>query len=93
MTVINDSEKTINDKTCKTIVLLKIIMIIDETAEINDNKVAETIETNVSSTTCFSTIFLLSIFPIRIAEKPNKSVNTKENTVVNIPANSLFITI
>lgn len=61
--------------------------IIEQITEINDRTVADIMETKVSSTTFFSSSFLLSSFPTIIAANPNKTVKTKEKTVVNIPLN------
>jgi hypothetical protein len=75
----------------RIIVSLTFIIAIERTTEIRDNNVADTIEINVSSTTRFSMLFLLSIFPTRIAANPNSIVNTSEKTVVSIPASSTSI--
>lgn len=61
-------------------------------AESNDSNVADTIDIKVSSTTCFSIAFLLSIFPTKIAANPNNTVNTSEKTVVSTSASFSSIT-
>ena len=65
---------------------------IDKTAEINDIRVAETIDTKVSSATCFSFLLSLSILLTITAANPNSTVKTIEKTVVNNSAKSSLIT-
>ena len=65
--------------------------IIDAIALINDRIFEVSTETKVSSVTCFSSSFLLSIFPTRTAANPNSTVKTKAYTVVKTLATLLDI--
>ena len=78
-----DSARIIVDKNCKQIsesICVRTIAII---AAINDRTVEDTIDTKVSSATCFSSLFWLSILPIIIVANPNRIGHIIENTVVN----------
>ena len=65
--------------------------IIDAIALINDRIFEVSTETKVSSVTCFSSSFLLSIFHTRTAANPNSTVKTKAYTVVKTLATLLDI--
>ncbi len=84
-------ERTI-DATLTTISDAACVRTMDKTAAINDIKFAETIDTKVSSATCFSVSLLLSILLTITAANPNSTVKTIEKTVVNISANSCLTT-
>jgi hypothetical protein len=65
----------------------------DKIAEISDMIVAEIIDIYVSLTACFSTLLGPSVRLTKITAKPRSKVNRNENTVDNIVAKSLSITI
>ena len=79
------------DITCKHITDFTCVRTIDRTAAIKDKIVDETIDTKVSSATCFSVLFWLSILLIIIAANPNSTVKTIEKTVVSSSAKLLLM--
>lgn len=81
-------DKRIVDK----IDITKVISIFVNRIEImvanNDSTVDETIDTKVSPAILFFFEFSLSLFSTITAANPNNIVNTSENTVVRVSANS-----
>lgn len=80
--IIRDKVKIAVDIICNKNLESICVRMIDRIAANNDKIVEETIDTNVSSATCFSILLWLSILLIIIAANPNKTVNTTEKTVV-----------
>lgn len=89
--IIKDNAKIIADIISKQSWESVCVRTIEATAANNDRMVAETIDTKVSSATCFSILLELSILLIKIAANPNKTVNITEKTVVSKFAKTLSI--
>lgn len=89
--IISEQLKRTVDVSFKTYVDFTCVSRIDNTAAISDINVAETIDTKVSSATCFSVLLSLSILLTITEANPNSTVNTIEKTVVNSSA-KLFST-